>query len=89
VVSAMSSSVNVTIDTVAPAAPVVQSYSTSTGAGTPTISGTAPAYTTITVYRTASSGQRAGARSWSVTRTSRLSGTSTSQSHPSGTLNDG
>ena len=34
-------------------------------------------------------GHWAGARSWRVTVVSRLSGTSTSQSQPSGTLSDG
>jgi hypothetical protein len=57
-VSGMSATFNVTIDTAAPATAVVQSCSTSTGASTPTISGTAPAYTTVTVYRTDSSGQQ-------------------------------
>src|SRR5712692_6006653 len=41
------------------------------------------------VTDTESSGHWARARSWSVTVVSRLSGTSTSQSQPSGTLSDG
>jgi hypothetical protein len=57
-VSPMSFVYTVVIDTTAPGVPSVQGCSTSTGAATPTISGQTPLGTTVTVYRTNSSGQR-------------------------------
>jgi hypothetical protein len=57
-VSPMSFVYTVVIDTTPPAVPSVQGCSTSSGAGTPTISGQTPLGTWVTVYRTNSSGQR-------------------------------
>ena len=46
-------------------------------------------FTPLVLTASDSSGQATGERSWSVTVASRLSGTWTIQSHPSGTFSDG